>query len=705
MNKSSTIQDLAESVEEYLRARRIILTMGGEPTYIPHQPSGAEWNLEAMGPEKLTYAREVASNLLDEECPGAVVLQVFGKWYPGEPLPRWNVLLLDNPGDVLWPHRKTLLLEHRSGRNHSRSANGLAKKIAEKLALSDFLIPARNPSSPKRNTCGWVLPLDFKKGKWHSEKWPWSKDNPISLFPGDSQIGLRLPLGDLPKDALRRALTVECIDGVLNIFIPPLEWEGFRKLIALLSDTIKDRKLTDVILCGYGPSGAPETVRTFGLAADPGVLEVNLPVCPDWLTYRHCLLAADGAARKTGLTTTRLQLNGNVTGTGGGAHLALGGASIENNPFLENPTRIASVLRYWQHHPVLSYAFTGQYVGPGCQAPRFDEGPTHSLYETEVACEGMESIRDSFDPLWIDQFLHNLMTDAAGNTHRAELCFDKFYNPAAPNGRTGIVEFRAFETFADTELSATVGLLVRTIVTRLIKRPFRRRFRRFGKELHDRYFLSSWLWSDLLEVCEDLAKAGFPFDPEWLKPVFDFRFPVRGHLNLPQGKSLIIRQALESYPLMAEESQGLATVRKVDNSTDRLELSLADPESLEKGHLLVNGIQVPFTIHDTKAICGIRYKCASAHPALHPNVPIQSPLLFEWVDRETSTVTNAARYHHWHPHEPLYDGFPKDQKEAESRRKDRWIPAPEREGLPVTGRPPRTSPEFKVTVDLRRQQH
>ena len=703
MNPTSEIQDLARNVEEQLSARRVVLTMGGEPTYIPHQPRGAEWNLEAMGPEKLNYAHKMASNLLEDECPGAVALQVFGKWYPGEPLPRWNVVLLDNPGDVLWPNRDTLLLSKRDGRNHSRDATRLAKKVAEKLGLSDFLMPARNPSAPKRNTCGWVLPLDFVEEEWTSEKWPWSKENPIPLFAGDSQIGLRLPLGDLPEDALRRALTVECIDGAIHLFIPPLEWAGFRKLISFFSETVEENNLTDIILCGYGPSGAPETVRTFGLAADPGVLEINLPACPDWVSYRHNLLAADTAARKAGLTTTRLQLNGGVNGTGGGSHLAFGGTSIETNPFLERPNRIASILRYWQHHPVLSYAFSGQYVGPGCQAPRFDEGPTHSLYETEVACEGMESIRGSFDPFWIDQFLHNLMTDASGNTHRAELCFDKFYNPAAPNGCIGIIEFRAFETLPDTDLMATVSLLIRTIIARLVKRPFGRRLRRMGKQLHDYFFLPSWLWEDLQEVCEDLTKAGFPFDPEWLRPVFEFRFPERGKMEV-SGGDLILRQALESYPLMAEESQGLSTVRKVDNSTDRLEILLPDPSVLEKGYLLVNGIEMPFTKHSAGMVCGLRYKCASAHPALHPNVPIQSPLLFEWVDKETGKVATAARYHHWHPTQPVYDGFPTSEEEAEQRRKDRWIPAPEREGLIAQGRPPRTSPEFKVTVDLRRQQ-
>ena len=698
MTAQTSILDLAQRVEDELSSRKVVLTMGGEPTYIPHQPRGAEWNLEAMGPEKLDYAHAMAANLLSAECPGAAVLQVFGKWYPGEPLPRWNVVVIDNPGEALWPNRETLLLEDREGVNKTRDATRFAKKLAGHLQLPDCLLPAKDSASSK----GWVLPLDYEDGDWKSDHWPWSSQKPIPLFAGDSPIGLRLPLGDLPEDALRRALTVECTDGAIRIFLPPLPWAGFRELIAILSDILAETKLRDIVLCGYGPSGAPEDVRTFGLAADPGVLEVNLPACPTWSSYRHNLMACDQAAREAGLTTTRLQLNGTVTGTGGGSHLAFGGVDLESNPFLEKPSRIASMLRYWQHHPVLSYAFTGQFVGPGCQAPRFDEGPMHSLYETEVACEGMESIRGEFDPYWIDQFLHNLLTDASGNTHRAELCFDKFHNPTAPNGCLGIVELRAFETFPDTEMSALVALFIRTLIARLIKKPFRRKLKRYDRELHDRYFLPSFLWDDLLEVCADLDKLGFAFDPAWLKPIFDFRFPVRGELAIGEG-SLQVRQALESFPLMAEESQGLATVRKVDNSTDRLELKLSDPNLLKNGHLLVNGQRIDFTEVGGEFVCGVRYKCASAHPALHPNVPIQSPLLFEWADSSSNTVLAAARYHHWHPKKPVYDGFPDSMKKASARCKARWIPAPERVGEPGEGTRPLRSPEYQVTTDLRRQ--
>ena len=91
---TSGVDELSRRVEKLLEAQELSLTMGGEPTFIPDRPDAAEWNQEALGPEKLGYARRLASRLLDELYPGGLVMQVYGKQYPGEPLPRWVILML-----------------------------------------------------------------------------------------------------------------------------------------------------------------------------------------------------------------------------------------------------------------------------------------------------------------------------------------------------------------------------------------------------------------------------------------------------------------------------------------------------------------------------------------------------------------------------------------------------------------------------------
>lgn len=692
----------AEHLEASLRERGVTLTMGGEPTFVSAVPDAAEWNTAAMGDEKLGYARRMTARLIERVYPGALAMQVFGKWYPGEPLPRWNILTLHAEADPLWPETERLLLDDVEGSHPAERAETLARAVAGALALEAWLLSAAEGDAESSEPSGWVLPLAYEEGAWRSAEWPFGADEPVPLFSGDSPVGLRLPLHRLEDDVLRTALTLEVRHGALEVFIPPLDWGGFKELIRTIRGLAARLDLKDLVFCGYGPSETRGEVVGLGLAADPGVLEVNLPPCRTWAEYDRTLGQCAEAADAVGLKLCKFQLNGSEYGTGGGAHLAFGGPSRTENPFLERPDRIASILRYWQHHPALSYLFTGQYVGPGSQAPRVDEGPSHGLYELEVACEGLEDMRHKPDGEQIDQFLKNLLTDSSGNTHRAELCFDKFHNYAMPNGLLGIVELRAFESYRDAETMSLVALFVRSVVARLFKEPFREALKRFGPQLNDRYFLPAFLWEDFEAICADLRAHGFDFDPEWLRPLLEFRCPPVGRLELGDG-TVEVRRAFESWPLMAEESRGTATVRVVDNSTDRLQLSLSDPALAGRGRLLANGVELPFQEVGGQLVCGLRYKCASAYPALHPHVPIQSPLLLEWVDAESGRTTHAARYHYWNPEGPVYDGRPKTAEEARARREARWQAADDVIGRVAEARKPKLAPEYRVTLDLRRQ--
>src|SRR5471032_7256 len=82
-----------KAVETSLERSKVLLTMGGEPTFVPASPSGAEWQTDALGPTKLAYARKLARELARSAFPGAVVLEISGKQFPGEPLPRWTLLI------------------------------------------------------------------------------------------------------------------------------------------------------------------------------------------------------------------------------------------------------------------------------------------------------------------------------------------------------------------------------------------------------------------------------------------------------------------------------------------------------------------------------------------------------------------------------------------------------------------------------------
>ncbi len=697
---TALLHRLADDVEIRLRKQGLALTMGGEPTFIVADPDGAEWNNEALGPEKLGYARRFARRLLSDLYPGALVMQVQGKQYPGELLPRWSVLILHRDDGVpLWRYPRTLLLDDVPGANTEGDARKLMAAIADELGFAAQVRCCVERDEPASHR-GWVLPLDWTAGAWTSDDWPFSANAPLRLVPGKSEIGLRLPLDQLDEGHLRRALTVEVIDGALHVFIPPLDADGFVSLVEALERVTVGEGFQELVVCGYSPTGVAD-LTVLGLASDPGVLEVNLPPTDSWRDYDALLEKITRAARSEGLQTTRYHLNGQVQGTGGGAHVLFGGPSLERNPFFERPDLLASIIRYWQWHPALSYFFSGQYVGPGSQAPRADEIAERRLYELEIACFGVDALEHRPDRGFLDRLFRNLMTDSGGNTHRAELCLDKLWNFDSPSGLQGLVELRAFETMPDVASQSLAALFTRAVIAMLADAPRKGPLLRHGARLHDAYLLPTVLWQDLGEICADLADAGFELDREWLRTTFEHRFTVLGRLGAG-GVEVVVRQALEPWPLMAEVGDAGTTSRVVDNSTDRVELTVESREAVEGHELAVNGVALRWREADGDLVAGVRYKCASGWPALHPHIAAQSPLHIDLLD-DSGTVVDAARYHFWNPEGPVYDGRPSDLAEARQRQKARWQPAPERVGSKMAAREPVYTEESHYTLDLRRQ--
>jgi uncharacterized protein (DUF2126 family) len=319
--------------------------------------------------------------------------------------------------------------------------------------------------------------------------------------------------------------------------------------------------------------------------------------------------------------------------------------------------------------------------------------------------------------------------DRSGNTHRAEISVDKLWNPFAPNGRLGLVEFRAFETHPSAAVQSATALFIRAILARLAADPFNAPFVRWAGELHDRFFLPAFVWEDLAKICADLAAHGLPFDPEWLRAPWEFRFPKLGEFALalappadpdipaaekPEPKPFRVefRQALEAWPLLGESPNAGTVARTVDSSLDRLEARVSDATALDSGLLLVNGLPcefrplAPSPSHPSNAApaaaCGIRYRAFYLTPSLQPHVPVHAPLLLEWVDRQTLTVVAAARWHVWNPRNVDYTDRPADDTVAATRRAERWEPWTKTLGqsrfIPKIDFPP----EGRHTLDLRR---
>jgi uncharacterized protein (DUF2126 family) len=619
----------AKVIRKRLHRRKVRLTLGGEPTYVPNQPEGSEWNFIAVGPTKLRYAYALAGELIRRFLAGAITVYSPGKQYPGETNPRWVVNVLANlDGSPIAAQPPVM---EPSDPPRRQAIPRAAFQALQGLVCKALHVPRRNwigarePVARGRQVA--VLPLDHDGKRWISEKWRLPGGRTIlPLIEAEGPAGLRLPLDRLPEKALRRALTFEWRDNALHLFLPPLLQAPFQELLSVLLKGLAAHRIDRYYFEGYLPPDADGSWMRLGLTADPGVLEVNLPPCENWEDYHRWLVWLEEACAAAGLRSWKHSAQGDATGTGGGNHLIFGGPSLEKNPFFTRPAWVASLLRFFQAHPCLAYLFTGSYVGASSQAPRPDES-ARDLYDLNLAYQYLASLPRGDHRYLIGETLRHMHTDISGNTHRSEISFDKFWMVGGPpSGASGLIEFRAIESLPHAGWMSAVALLWQGIALYTLEHPTSSSLATHGSALHDRYFLATPLWTDLQAVLAELRGDGIDLPEDVFREIWEWRFPSMLAAEF-DGALLEVRRVCESWPLLCETpSEGGSTSRFVDTSIERLELS-TDAAFAGSHRILVNGRELTLLpLTGGRVGCGLRYRRTALFPSLHPGIKPHLPL-------------------------------------------------------------------------------
>ena len=873
------VMALGQAVDAELIAGDVRLTMGGEPTFVAvSDRDAAEWNTDAMGPTKRHFAQALVHKLRDEYGQGGFLHYGQGKWYPGEQLPRWALnIYWRTDKQKVWSNPALFADERTPTHYTSEDAGYFLRTLSAKLGLTDKYIQTAfedtwyylwrerrlpvnvDPFNSKlddemerarlrrvfeqklETPVGYVLPLKpagsgassaLAGPAWTTGPW-FFRDERMYLMPGDSPMGLRLPLDSLPwvsqgdfpylteqdpyspRDRLplhaalaaryspyaapvstaagtqasaggsmdylagsvprreatrkfqtsigpalnaasavaanaqsaaqaepadfvrepdrqesahwitRTALCVEVRDprrasgpkaeavgsksGVMYVFMPPLErLEDYLDLLAAIEATASELKM-QIVLEGYQPPRDPR-LKLLQVTPDPGVIEVNIHPVNNWKELVYNTEFLYNAAFESRLSAEKFMTDGRHTGTGGGNHFVMGGATPSDSPFLRKPELLASLLLFWHNHPSLSYLFSGMFVGPTSQAPRVDEARNDQLYELEIAIEQIYKNREiygqSMPPWLVDRTLRNILIDATGNTHRSEFSIDKMYSPDSATGRLGLLEFRAFEMPPHPHMSSVQQLLLRALVARFWKAPYKAPATRWGTELHDRFMLPTFIKQDFDDVIAEMQHAGYAFDASWFAPHYEFRFPLVGAVKAA-GIEMTLRNALEPWHVMGEEGAPGGTARYVDSSLERMEVHVS---GMNESRYVVtcNGQALPMQSTGTvgEYVAAVRYKAWNPPSSLHPSIGVHAPLTLDIVDTWMKRSLGGCQYFVAHPGGLSYESFPVNSFEAESRRMSRFTPMGHTPGVMVV--PPATinvpgSKEFPFTRDLRRK--
>lgn len=671
-----------------LRSRGQMVWAGSEPTFTDPAAQTPEWLSVALGEAKQERALALAAGLWRRR-PHCLLLRCTGRRYPGEPAPRWSLVLYgrrdgetvwDGPPDPSWPKPEP---------------ETVSETVSERMAKPAAVAPEPGNFADRLRAQGLrvrVSRADLRAGR--AQDGP--EDGPESgpegaVGAGKDERDCEVPAANAgatpdatPALLLDRAWLAETpASACPRLELPPCaSVPEFLAMIAAVGRAARAAGLERLILGGAPPPADP-TVELTTIAPDPAVIEVSTAPSADAADFLARRREIDSAAAAIGLAPCRLYFNGAVADSGGGGQITLGGPTPAASPFIADLGLLPSLVRYAQRHPALSYLWSHDFVGIGGQSVRADERGHDAFDEFVLALDALAR-RPSATPeqLWLT--LSPFLCDGAGNLHRAELNIEKLWNPWGPeSGRQGLLEFRALRMQQRAERATAIACLLRALVAMLRRHPDTAPLRDWGRELHERFAMPFYLEHDLDQILRDLDNAGFGLGAAIVERLRAAELRRLAAVALPDGCTLELWRALEFWPLLgdvASAEQG-GPSRLIDASTTRIELRLRSAPgspSAAPWHdwsIATCGMRLPMRAETDRVgslgLYALRYRAFVPARGLHPALPAQTPVVVGL--RHPRHGAHRLEWHEWHPDGGAYDGLPHDLAQAAERRAQRLV--------------------------------
>ena len=307
-----------------------------------------------------------------------------------------------------------------------------------------------------------------------------------------------------------------------------------------------------VVLEGYPPPRDPRH-RQLVVTPDPGVIEVNVHPAASWPELVDITEVLYDEARQCRLGTEKFELDGTHTGTGGGNHLTLGGADPGRQPAAA-PARPAAQ----PHHllaapPVAVVPVLGPVHRPDQPGARGRRGPPRGPLRAR------DRLRRARPP-------RRRPARRGWSTGSSATCSST--SPATPTGPSSAstscspprpsaagsacVELRGFEMPPHPRMALVQALLVRALVARFWDEPYAARWCGGAPSCTTGSCCPTRSPPTSPRSSTTSARHGFAFEPSWLAPFLEFRFPRIGTVEVGDVR-IELRAAIEPWLVLGEE--------------------------------------------------------------------------------------------------------------------------------------------------------